>query len=102
VTADPTPAAPLRQPRYVGWYDRADQTEPTFDPGNVPCVVCHQPWTKDTVRTVCVTWQDRHVHQSLFYRMHRTCADSLTPKEVELYDGTVLDHAPYSLEAPDV
>lgn len=96
-SSEDSPRGATETPRYVGWYDSADQVEPTFDPGNVPCVVCHQPWTEETVRTICVMWQDREPPQSLFYRMHRTCADSLSDAEREMYDGAVLDKAPYSL-----
>jgi hypothetical protein len=85
--------------RYVGWFDSDDQAVPTFDPGSVPCVICHQPWTPETVRTISLMWSDGSATQSLFYRMHRTCADALTDAEQTLYDGAVLDHAPYALEA---
>lgn len=83
--------------KYVGWYDAAGQSEPTFDPGpTTPCVVCHKSLTPDNVRTISVMWQQERT-QSLFYRMHRTCSETLTDTERELYDGAVLDHAPYSL-----
>lgn len=83
--------------RFIGWFDDAAQEEPAYDPkwtapnGLGDCIVCAGPLTGDNVRTVSVMWADRHGGRSLFYRMHRTCGDSLTDREHGLYDEAVLD-----------
>lgn len=70
-----------------GWYDRADQKEPTYDPGLVDCPVCHALVTQDNVRTISLLHDDR---RSLFYRMHRTCAEGLTEDQRDYYDEAVM------------
>ena len=83
--------------RFIGWFDDAWQDTPTHDPkdaaanGVGDCIVCARPMTPDDVRTISVMYEDRRGGRSLFYRMHRTCGDSLTPREQGLYDEAVLD-----------
>lgn len=73
----------------VGWFDRADQEEPSYDPPREgPCPVCGGALTAETVRTVSVMYADGA--RSLFYRVHRACADPA--REVAL-DAAVLDAA---------
>lgn len=76
--------------RYVGWFDSAEQETPAHDPlFTAPCIVCQRPMSEDDVRTVSLMWHRGSA--SLFYRMHRTCGESLTEREAALYDGCVLD-----------
>ena len=90
------PAANLTQ--YIGWYDSPEQTTPTHDPPHDgPCIVCVKPLKPDDVRTISVLYQGGN--KSLFYRMHKSCALTLTPKEEAMYDGAVLDAFPESLDA---
>lgn len=87
------PTRDMRQ--FVGWYDRADQTEPTHEPVFPgPCIACLKPMTPDDVRTISLMWEDRAHHRSVFYRMHRTCAVAMSDREQAAYDETVLDAMP--------
>jgi hypothetical protein len=91
--------------QFFGFYARADQEEPTYDPGrSVPCLFCAKPWDADTVRTISMyvpaeifTRPDgevkvRHAEsaRSFFYRVHRACDDALTHEEKSLYEGPIL------------
>lgn len=88
--------------RYVGWYDDASQDAPAYDPPHDgPCIVCNKPLTPDDVRTCSLMWEDRSGGKSLFYRLHRTCGDGLSEKEVALYDGAVLDSMPLLTKRED-
>lgn len=81
-------------PKIVGYYTQAGQTEPVYDPPHdVTCPVCGLPWTVDTVRTfnvMPVEGEDARV-ASLFYRMHRACSDALTPDEQSAYDVAAIE-----------
>ena len=87
--------------QFVGWFDDPAQTEPVYRPPFPgPCIVCMKPMLNQSdVRVTCLMWQDRKHGLSVFYRMHRTCAESLTPDEMSDYDGVVLDSMP-TLVAP--
>lgn len=76
----------------VGWYDRADQDTPTYDPPHEgPCPVCGGALGPDSVRTVSVLYADGV--RSLFYRLHRACGDRLTQVEEGRLDAAVLEYA---------
>lgn len=81
--------------RFVGWYDGADQATPTHEPEFPgPCIACLKPMSVDDVRTISLMWQDKSHGRSLFYRMHRTCAEAMGEAERNAYDGAVLDAMP--------
>ena len=93
--ADSEPTGRSDMLQFVGWFDSAEQTEPTYEPPFPgPCIVCMKPMSADDVRTYSLMWADRAYNKSVFYRMHRTCAESLTPAELGAYDGAVLDAIP--------
>ena len=82
--------------KFIGWYDSAEQDEPTHAPVFPgPCIVCMKPMTAEDVRTVNLMWQERTHDRSVFYRTHRTCAESLSAAEHASYDGAVLDAMPH-------
>jgi hypothetical protein len=78
--------------QLVGYYDRADQDQPTYDPPHDgPCIICWKPLTPDTVRTINVmAMPDARPARSYFYRLHRACHDRLTPEEQGALDHSVL------------
>lgn len=81
--------------QFVGWYDSAEQSEPTYSPPFPgPCIVCLKPMTPDDVRTINVMWEDKAHSKSAFYRMHRTCGEAMSDREASVYDGVVLDAMP--------
>ncbi len=95
---DPRPASDGTgtDPRsFIGWFDDPSQTKPVHDPPHdAKCPVCVKPITPDDVRTICLMWADRKGGKSVFYRMHRTCAVSLSDREKQVFDGMVLDAMP--------
>lgn len=73
--ADPTVTRP-----WFGYYDSPEQTSPAYDPGeSAPCLICGEPWTTDTVRTISIAGVT--ADRSWFYRIHRACDDAQTPEE---------------------
>lgn len=88
---------PLDLQRFVGWYDDASQKEPTHDPAHDgPCIVCIKPLTPDNVRTVSVLAEGGT--RSLFYRLHRTCAEALSERDAGDLDEAVMNAAPRLVE----
>lgn len=74
-----TPEAVQLPHEWFGYYDSPEQTAPAYDPGDTaPCLICAEPWTSDTVRTVSLMVPG--AERSWFYRVHRSCADDETPE----------------------
>jgi len=81
--------------RFVGWFDDPSQTEPVSQPQFPgPCIACLQPMSEEDVRTINLMWADRKHGLSVFYRMHRTCAVSMSDRERNAYDAVVLEAMP--------
>lgn len=75
-----------------GYYTSAEQGEPEYDLGivGVPCLVCNvADFTDANVRTISLTVPGDG--RSYFYRVHRACHDSLTPKQNVALDGLLID-----------
>ena len=80
--------------KIFGYFDREEQTEPTFDPGlEVICPICMFKLTPPVVTTSLLV--DRGA-RSYFYRMHKACAsdkESVAIIESSLVDSIVGSHA---------
>lgn|ERR1700722_5487396 len=77
---------------FYGWFDDADQTEPSYSPPlGAPCPLCGKkiaPMIGD-IRTHSLMYQGAYAKRSYFYRTHRTCADRDETKTAA--DGFILD-----------
>ena len=72
-----------------GFYERADQTEPSYDPGlNVPCPFCLQKLERP-VHTVSLMLPGDS--RSFFYRSHRQCRHSATPRQIMEIESSLID-----------
>lgn len=78
-------------PPKVGFYSTPQQAKPSFDPGVCPCPVCGLDWGKGNVRTISLL--EENGPRSLFYRLHRTCEESLKPEEKSALDAEALKAA---------
>lgn len=78
----------------VGYFTSPDQPDdqPTYDPGmKAMCPVCATGLTGNNVTTVSLmAMEGDAVGVSLFYRMHRTCAEKLTPEQAGQIDEQAL------------
>ena len=73
----------------VGYFTTADQTTPAYDPPHdAPCLVCWRPLTPDDIRTVSLMPVGHDA--SLFFRVHRTCAEH-DPAAVEEIESAIVD-----------
>jgi hypothetical protein len=82
----------LIQPRHpqVGYFASDTQTEPEYDPPHDgPCLVCWRPLHAEDVRTISMLPQQRAV-ASVFFRVHRTCAES-DPVAVEEIEHRIIE-----------
>jgi len=80
---------------YVGYFLSADKPdeEPDYMPSRFhDCPVCGEPWSADDVRTRCLMWAHGAASVSVFYRLHRTCAESQSPEDAGRMDEEVLEH----------
>jgi hypothetical protein len=59
---------------FLGFFDRADQEEPTYDPPHdAPCPVCLEPVCAP-LKTIILMWfEPEHRKRSYFYRVHKAC-----------------------------
>ena len=78
-------------PAHFGWYDRADQAEPTHDPGlDVACPICNVRVGRHAVRPIrTVSLSDGK--RSYFYRVHRDCQDQASPDLVTDIESVAID-----------
>lgn len=66
-----------REQIFYGWYDDADQSEPTYEPPrDAPCPFCGYPIHVEDVRTHSLMYAGQYAARSYFYRTHRTCAEA--------------------------
>lgn len=74
-----------------GWFDRAEQTEPTYRPPlDSPCLYCGKPVTREDVRThSMMAMSDTNPARSYFYRTHRTCDEAAQAEGRESMDDVV-------------
>lgn len=70
----------------VGWYDHPSQQTPSHDPGVVgtDCPLCGYGLTAIDVRTYSV--MQRGGSKSVFYRVHRSCAEDATEAMIRVLD----------------
>jgi len=62
---------------FYGWFDDADQTEPSYEPPrDAPCLFCGGTIHAEDVRTHTLLYQGQYAARSYFYRTHRTCAEA--------------------------
>ena len=72
-----------------GWFDDANQTEPSHDPPrDAPCLFCGTAIDGADVRTHSLMYRDEYGARSYFYRTHRSCADREGDTAM---DGVILD-----------
>lgn len=74
----------------LGYFTSPEQAQPVVDPfpGSTPCPVCGGSMHTDDVRTVSLMPVGGRA--SAFYRLHRTCAEKLTPEQSSLLDEVAL------------
>ena len=66
----------LDENAIYGWFDDADQTEPSYEPPrNAPCLFCGLPVHAADVRTHSLMHTNEYGARSYFYRTHRSCAE---------------------------
>ncbi len=83
---------PTLPPESVGYFTgpNSDPTEPT----NNTCPLCGVPWTETDVRTVSLmAIEGPACGYSLFYRMHRTCAERAPERAILDLDQQAMAHA---------
>jgi hypothetical protein len=73
-----------------GWYAAAGDKKPAHDPGveGIDCPRCNKPLTTNDLRTISL--RELSGGHSLFYRLHRTCAEAMTHDETLVMDDFVL------------
>ena len=80
-------------PAHFGWYDRADQTEPTHEPGpDAPCPFCGVRVGRHAERPICtmsIMGMDRK--RSYFYRAHKDCYKAAAPETVIDIESVAID-----------
>jgi len=83
-----SPAATTARHELVGYFTHTGAT-PEYDPPHEgPCLVCWKPLTTDDIRTISVMPTEKPI--SLFFRVHRTCAES-DPNAVEEIESAIID-----------
>lgn len=71
-----------------GYFDRADQPKPTYDPGlGVLCPFC---LTKLGVPVRTTSLMLPSDNRSFFYRAHRTCAETATETQVTEVESSLI------------
>jgi hypothetical protein len=74
----------------IGYFANAAQTIPEFDPPHdAPCLICEKPLSPDDVRTISVM-DAEGAQRSYFYRVHRTCHETLSAEQRGDLDYRVL------------
>lgn len=76
-----------------GFYERPDQTEPSYDPGpDALCPICltELGYPARQVRTVSLMKADNPA-KSFFYRMHLDCAKNATEEEIMQVESSAID-----------
>jgi hypothetical protein len=82
------PMEPGEHP-LLGYYDRADQKEPTFNPGpDVPCVICYKPLCAP-MKTISLLKPG--ASRSYFYRAHKACYEGLGEDEIGDLEWSMLN-----------
>jgi hypothetical protein len=83
----------MEEQLFYGWFDDADQTEPSYSPPlGGPCPLCGRNITLlvGDVRTHSLMYQSAsYAKRSYFYRTHRTCAER--DKTGTASDGFILE-----------
>lgn len=78
-------------PSTVGWFDHADQTEPTYEPGlSVPCPVCGTSLDGQPRVTISLMVADVPT-RSYFYRAHKACWQALPEESKSFIEGEIID-----------
>lgn len=77
------------KPELFGYYDAIGQTEPAFDPGVSPCLICGENWTDGDVRTIELVSSSGY--KSYFYRVHKSCHISLSEEKRNEFEQKVVD-----------
>lgn len=73
-----------------GWFDSAEQREPTYDPPhNAPCPYCGSPCSDDDVRTHSLMAAE-NAKRAFYYRTHITCDEAATDGEKQsIFDAVI-------------
>lgn len=78
-----------QKPSIFGYFDHAEQTAPTFDPGlDALCPHCIQKLERP-VRTISLLVPGDT--RSFFYRVHRDCAQRATEQQVMEIESSLVD-----------
>jgi hypothetical protein len=73
----------------LGYYDRADQTEPTYNPPkDAPCVICYKPLCAP-LKTISLLKPGGS--RSYFYRAHKACYEGLGDDEIGDLEWSMLN-----------
>ena len=75
------------EPEFLGYFDDANQTVPSYDPGlNVLCPVCLRDLC-DPIKTISLMrWGDK---RSYFFRIHKHCEGP----EADKIEWSIIDAA---------
>lgn len=72
-----------------GYFERPDQTKPTYDPGlDALCPHCLKK-LEAPVRTMSLMLPGDN--RSFFYRTHRACDENATPEQVMEIESSLID-----------
>lgn len=75
-----------------GYFDDPQQYVAAYDPGidDVLCPICSEPLNREDLRTISMM-EDAGPHASYFYRVHKSCHESLTQLEQDCIDCLIWD-----------
>lgn len=84
------------QKNHVGYFTSPEQVSPVHDPPfPCACPVCGEPMTSADVRTVSIRLasppESGAPLLSLFYRLHRTCAEEISNDDLGALDNQAFD-----------
>lgn len=79
----------MSEQSIFGFFDRPNQTDPTYDPGYaMPCPICMTSLSKPT-RTISLMLPGDS--RCFFYRMHRKCAEETSKEEINRIESALID-----------
>jgi len=74
--------------KHFGWFEGMSST-PAHDPKDAPCLICYTPWSLDNVVTPSI--MKAGDSRSYFYRVHKTCYNSLSEQDKVALDSSLID-----------
>ena len=80
--------------KHLGYYEGKEAKIPTYDPGlDTECPVCFKKLTEDNLRTIGFLSEKAYKqNRSYFYRVHKSCHESLNEDQQNLLDSSFVDN----------